>query len=101
MQTLPVPGSELTLLGPQNLRAHIVPGDPFLPPSDFSRLVCIHFFSPARGALQGQAMKYELHNSSDSTYKLNVLVFTIQTGIVQYKGKWCNYLTFFIYFEQH
>lgn len=34
-----------------------------------------------------QTMKYELDNFSDSTYKVNAVIFALKTGSAQYKNE--------------
>lgn len=35
-----------------------------------------------------RAMKHKLCNSGDYAYEVNVLIFTLKSGIAQYKDKW-------------
>lgn len=49
-----------------------------------------HFYSFGKNEIHMyvRAMKHKLCNSGDSAYEVNVLIFTLKSGIAQYKDKW-------------
>ena len=51
-------------------------------------MLLFHCFSENEMHIQAQAKEYRLHNFGDSVYALNVLIFVVKTGIIDYKDVW-------------